>query len=257
MAGTRGHRGFSLAEVLLAVATLAIGMIFIGGTFVVGVHFATVSTERTIAAVVAKEAFAKVRIFGVDRDDPNLAVDRQRLYGLEIGPDSAPIDASEGSIRAPLTPGDFAYPSTRTASEKQYYWSALCRRMPSDPNHSLQVTVFVSRKIGAATMYEGPAGPVDWPVPMRVGVSGAVGEFVLTIEAGKEKRINDGYTIVEDSGGEIYRVVERGGAGLAANQIRLATDKPWTGGDVVWTVPPPISGGKGPCIGVYQKVIRF
>jgi len=227
MAGTRGHRGFSLAEVLLAVATLAIGMIFIGGTFVVGVHFATVSTERTIAAVVAKEAFAKVRIFGVDRDDPNLAVDR------------------------------FAYPSTRTASEKQYYWSALCRRMPSDPNHSLQVTVFVSRKIGAATMYEGPAGPVDWPVPMRVGVSGAVGEFVLTIEAGKEKRINDGYTIVEDSGGEIYRVVERGGAGLAANQIRLATDKPWTGGDVVWTVPPPISGGKGPCIGVYQKVIRF
>ena len=27
--------------------------------------------------------------------------------------------------------------------------------------------------------------------------------------------------------------------------------------EFVWVVPPPIQGGRNPCIGVYQKVIRF
>ena len=52
------NSGFSLTEVLLAVGTLAIGMIFISGTFLTGIYFATIATERTIAAVAANEAFA-------------------------------------------------------------------------------------------------------------------------------------------------------------------------------------------------------
>ena len=59
-------KGFSLTEVLLAVATLAIGMSFVGGTFLVGVHLSTVATERTIAAVAADEAFAKIQLYGLD-----------------------------------------------------------------------------------------------------------------------------------------------------------------------------------------------
>ena len=76
MRNTRQHRGFSLIEVLLAVGTLAIGMIFIGGTFLTGIYFATISTERTIAAVAADEAFAKIKLYGINLTDPNLVLDQ-------------------------------------------------------------------------------------------------------------------------------------------------------------------------------------
>ena len=64
---TDKHRqsGFSLTEVLLAIATLAIGMLFVGGTFMLGIHFSRVSTEHSIAPVVAEEAFAKMSLYGV------------------------------------------------------------------------------------------------------------------------------------------------------------------------------------------------
>lgn len=245
----RDYRGFSLTEVLMAVGTLAIGMVFISGTFLTGIHFSTIATERTIAAVVADEAFAKVRIYGIDFTDPNLTVDRQtRFESLSLG----------------LVPAvEFAYPSTRTSSEKHYYWSALCRPVSSDPDNRLvQVTVFISRKVGSSTMYPtGSTGAVPVlsprPVPVQVGVSGVIGDRVLTI-TGDMTFINDGYTIVENGTGDIYRVVERGADPAYPEQITLARDKlPWQGGDLVWVIPPPTGGGRYPFIGVYQRVIRF
>lgn len=243
MAKRRRYGGFSLVEVLMAVGTLAIGMIFIAGTFLVGIHLTTVSTERTIATVVANEAFAKVELFGVDMRDP--CVYEQKLFGYEVRAAFGPVDANE-----------FAYPSTRTLPDKQYFWSALCRLYPSDPNHDVQVTVFVSRKVGAATLYEGPGGPIDRPVVMPVAVAGDLGGNVLTITGDPRwtRWISAGCTIAEDSTGEIYRVVDNG-PGPA--EILLDPDKPWLGGNKVWVVPPPIGRGKGPCIAVYQKVIRF
>ena len=235
----RQYRGFSLTEVLLAVGTLAVGMVFISGTFLTGIHFSTIATERTIAAVVADEAFAKVRVYGIDLTDPNLTVSQQtRFESLSFIPGV-----------------EFAYPSTRTSAEKHYYWSALCRPVSSDPaNRLVQVTVFISRKMGSSTTYQGGAGR---PVPVQVDVSGAVGDRVITI-TGDIQLINDGYTIVENGTGSIYRVVERGADPALPEQITLARDKlPWQGGDSVWVIPPPIGGGRYPCIGVYQKVIRF
>ncbi|MCP4452964.1 MAG: prepilin-type N-terminal cleavage/methylation domain-containing protein, partial [Planctomycetes bacterium] len=49
MTDKRRQSGFSLTEVLLAIATLAIGMLFVGGTFVLGIHFSRLSTEQSIA----------------------------------------------------------------------------------------------------------------------------------------------------------------------------------------------------------------
>jgi len=110
----RPYKGFSLTEVLLAVGTLAIGMIFIAGTFLAGIHLTTIATERTVAAVVADEAFAKIRLYGLD---PNLAPNvLTRFEGLNNS----------------IGPHEFAYPST-AIGQKQYYWSALCRRVDPDP----------------------------------------------------------------------------------------------------------------------------
>jgi prepilin-type N-terminal cleavage/methylation domain-containing protein len=233
--------GFSLTEVLLAVGVLAIGMTFISGTFLAGIYLSTVSTERTIAAVVADEAFAKIRIFGLDPDDQNLSVDRLIQYE---------------ALNTAIPPDEFAYPSTKTSSDKQYYWSALCRSVDSNPaNRLIQVTVFVSRKIGQGTVYP---GGLDRPVPIEVEVSfvsGSSRDNTLTISnPGEQTYINDGYKIVNRTG-EIYRVVQRDPD--SPNTIIL--DRPWQGGltNSVWVVPPPLGGGRYPGIAIYQKVIRF
>lgn len=234
------YPGFSLAEVLLAVGTLAIGMIFISGTFLTGIYFSTIATERTIAAAVADEAFAKIRLYGIDPADSSLATDRL-----------VPFETLN-----PIADNEFAYPSTETAIDKQYYWSALCRSVRSDPtNRLVQVTVFVSRKIGSATTY--PGGAIR-PVPLEVGfsASGAGNQNQLTITTPDEQAyINAGCTIADNRTGLLYRVVQR--EADAPNVITL--DKPWYGQttDSVWVIPPPVGGGKYPCIAVYQKLISF
>lgn len=240
MKNKRQNKGFSLTEVLLAVGTLAIGMIFIGGTFLTGIHFATIATERTIAAVAADEAFSKIRLYGLNLTDPNLVVDQL-----------TPFEAL-----STIAAEEFAYPSITRLAEKQYYWSALCRHVGSDPaNRLVQVTVFVSRKVGNNTTYPGGA---LWPVPVKVGVStvtGAGNENKLTIDLTNEMFINGGSTIADNHTGQLYRVLERDPA--APNIIVL--DRAWLVGssDSVWVVPPPVGGGRYPCIAIYQKVIRF
>ena len=238
MGKKRQYRGFSLTEVLLAVGTLAVGMVFISGTFLTGIHFSTVATERSIAAVVADEAFAKIKVYGINFSDPNFVVNQQARF------DSISF----------IPPIEFAYPSTKTLNEKQYYWSALCRPVYlGQGNRFVQVTVFVCRKLGNTTTY--PSGAA-WPIPVQVGVSGAVGDRVITV-TGDITFINDGYTIVENGTGNIYRVVERAADPAHPEQITLAQDKFWQGGDSVWVIPPPVDGGKNPCIAVYQELISF
>jgi len=231
--------GFSLTEILLAVATLGIGMLFIAGTFLTGIHFSTISAEQTTAAVAADEAFAKIQLYGINLT--NLAADQLKPYE---------------ALRS-IDPNEFAYPSIdNDILPKQYYWSALCRRLDSSIDTRLvQVTIFVSRKVGSAASYRGGKG---WPIPMQVevGISGTVGSNSLTItEADKRTWINDGYTIVDNKTGQIYRVLERG-----ADQPNLVIlDRPWQGSPTgsVWVVPPPIGGGRNPTIAIYQKVMRL
>ncbi len=242
------NNGFSLTEVLLAVGIITVGMLFIAGVFPVGIHFTTIASERTIAAVVADEAFAKIRLYGVkDFNSP--------LW--PVPPWIACADFSNVSYRA-VDSNEFAYPSDPNIniSDKQYYWSALCRRVDPDPNSRLvQVTVFVSRKVGSGTVYEDRGMPIDWPVPALVGILSVPVPDTLQIEPGKEAFINDGYTIVDNQTGQIYRVLERDA--IVPNRIVL--DRNWLGGPTgdVWVISPPIGGGRYPCMAVYQRVIRF
>ena len=244
----------------MAVGTLAIGMIFIGGTFLVAIHFSAVSAERTTAVVVANEAFAKIKIFRVDPGDTACGVGWQTPFATLM---NLPPGSAVGTGTETIDPNELAYPSTFTLADKQYFWSALCRRDPNDPDNTLQVTVFVSRKVGAGTRYRDPLDPllsvIDRPAALAVGVSKISVDPaapVLAIDPGMETWIGPGYTIVEDSTGAIYRVV---GNGVGPDEINLDPAKPWpwSGSRVVWVVPPPIGRGKGPCIEVYQGEVRF
>jgi prepilin-type N-terminal cleavage/methylation domain-containing protein len=250
---THDERGFSLTEVLLAVGILAVGMLFIAGVFPVSIHFTTVAAERTIAATVADEAFAKIKLYGINFSDADLRYDAQALYE-----NIAPILISGA---------EFAYPSIPTTDPalKRYWWSAICRRVgPAD----IQVTVFVCRKAGASLTYLTTLNPVTYPpirpvaMPLEVTNTVSNDEIRITGATGNKWYVSDGCTLVDGLAGQIYRIIERYKS--PDNVIRL--DKPWQGGTVnlsVWVIPPPVTltglptGGRYPCIAVYQKVMRF
>jgi Tfp pilus assembly protein PilV len=231
------NSGFSLTETLLAVGTLAIGLLFVAGTFLAGIHFNTLATERTVAAVAADEAFAKIQLYWIHIADPNLATDKMKRFEAIIN----------------IDPNEFAYPSTEgNVIQKQYYWSALCRKVDSN-SRLVQLTVFVTRTAGDAKSYRGGAA---WPIPMQVNVSGTTSGNLLKIEdTTMQSWINDGFRIVDNKTGQIFRVLER----KADLPDTIVLDSPWqsTGPGSIWVVPPPIGSGRDLCVAIYQKVIRF
>jgi prepilin-type N-terminal cleavage/methylation domain-containing protein len=251
----KSRGGFSLAEVLMAMGILALGMVFIAGVFPAGVHYTIISTERTMAAVVADEAFAKIRLYGLDFNSTSL---------LTTTGCTDFMDASRVKFKNEhAAMGEFLYPSDPdiSSSNKKYCWSALCRRIPqvsSQSNENLvQVTVFVNRLTGAGTKYpEGGQGGL-WPMPVKVQLSNAVvNSKEVTINFDQKTYVAAGSTIAEDTTGRIYRVLSHD----ATTPEKINLDKPWqgpSGSGVVWVIPPPVGGGRYPCIGVFQKVILF
>jgi hypothetical protein len=258
----RRQYGFSLTETLMAVATLAIGMSFIAGTFLTGIYFSTVSTERTVAAVAADEAFAKVRLYGLDPNHASLKTDGFVPYEQLVA-----ISADE-----------LRYPSTGEAGQKQYSWSMLCRRM-GDDSRLVQCAIFICRQAGAGTMYWNRKSDAEWPQleasdlprPIRVTLARdaatADANEVLIKDAVPSDTtdelafVNDGSTLMNDKTGELYRVLER----YADRPDRIKLNRPWNdaaAGDPaadewVWVVPPAVSGGRNCVVAVYQKVLRL
>ncbi len=214
----------------MAIGTLAIGMSFVGGTFLVGVNLSAVATERTIAAATSDEAFTKIQLYGINFSSPDLSVNKQVLFTTL---NTIPIE-------------EFAYPSAAISADKQYYWSALCRPVSSiNTNRIIQVTVFICRKVGSSSAI---------PVPVEVPVSKVTEKTLSISQKAQQSFINAGSKIIANKTGKMYRVVERDS--VSGNIITLDTSWEESDTDSVWVVPP-IVAGKNPCIVVYQKEIRF
>ena len=240
---------------------MAIGMVFIAGIFPVAIYYSTLSSERTIAAVVAEEAFAKIRQQGIDFGE---------LYDDEC------VDFDDAlPINAEFEPWEYRYPSTGVEMPKQYCWSALCRLTETDsltnPRPLVQVTVFVCRKTAPSLKYPesgSSSSTIDWPQPFKVeDVSYGPEDNELRITDSTEKNyINDGSIIIDDRTGRIYRVLKRY-RGTEDDTVLLNKDwdrRDWddkvdqTGSNSprdVWVIPPPENGSRNPCIAVYQRVL--
>lgn len=260
MTEKRQQHGFSLTETLMALGTLAIGMTFIAGTFLTGMYFSTFSTERTIAAVAAEEAFAKVRLFGLDPNHPDLRTD-----GFTAYEDLVPLRVEEQR-----------YPSLDGEIDSQYSWAMICRRTAEDSD-LVQCVVFVSRETGGNSYWRRASGaswpqlePSDLPRPVRVNVfreMGTHGPAEIAIRdavpgdiVDERTFIRDSSILVDDATGQVFRVLER----VPGPPDRILLDREWIASDVtspaggwVWIIPPAASGGRNPGIAVYQKVLRF
>jgi len=149
----------------------------------------------------------------------------------------------------------------------------LCR-VTDDP-HLVQVTVFVSRKTNPGLMYpdapDGPediplSGKYDWPVPVLFPSGEDVLKLVSTnilfaFLPGLEGRfirtfIDTNATIMDDVTGQLYRVQQME---KDVDALIVVLDRPWQGPNQVkvWVVPRAIGGGRYPCIGIFQRIIRF
>ncbi len=146
---------------------------------------------------------------------------------------------------------------------KRYNWYAICRISDAnDLSGPVQVVVFVCRKSGASKKYYDPngTGTVSWPVPVKVKVlsGGGLKNNELEIDNYDERIfINDGCTIVDDTTGQFYRVLERYPYDYP-DDVKVLLDRDWEGtpGDV-WVVPPGVGGGRNPCIAIFSRQMDF
>ncbi len=232
----------------MAVGILTVGLLLVATMFPLGIHFTTISVERTMAAIVADEAFAKVQLRGLDivrlQSDsaPGMGCQYLRLY-----------------LNLPFDDSEFAYPSVDLASgNSQYYWSGICRKLVNDIDEtSVQVTIFVGRKKAVANTY----GSGNYPIFYTTNVTTAVAGFNEITTGSLGPFINPPTTIIEATTGRLYRVVKRDGTVLTLDRD-WETDMP-TSTDIRFLRPPDGVGGvttatgANPDVGVFQRIIKF
>jgi prepilin-type N-terminal cleavage/methylation domain-containing protein len=261
------QKGFSLIEVLMATGILAMGLMLVAMAFPVGVKLVSVSTERTIGAVAAGEAVAKIRLYGVKPfTDPNWPANS----------DSDPLTTVDNTCTnyeavcvTALPANERYYPSlVPMPEEKRYCWSILVRR--ADPaGNALQTTVLVCRMMGMGAKYydmDAPPNNKDhlWPVPVRVQVqkigAGNRQLKIMPVLTGSPEYnfFTEGCKIIEDTKGQICRVLELRDVDSDGNRDLILQDD-YTGPSpgYVWVVPPAVGSGRNPCIGVLQLDVTF
>ncbi len=243
------HTGFSLTEVLMAVGILAVGLLLVATMFPAAIYMTTVASERTMAAIIADEAFAKIQIYGIDGNTVNNDPCNCHDWGDEM------YKANK------IAESEFAYPSVDpNGGSSQYYWSALYRKTPgNDADKEYQITVFVARKTNPGLTYESGStakrsSSKTWPMPLEL-TAGSPSGNTITI-ATDAKLVNPPATIVDNKTGRLYSVVKRGEGGV---DTKITLDRDWedTGVSTIWLIPPPESGGKNAGVEAYQRIIKF
>ncbi len=279
MKSFKRHSGFSLIEVLMAAAILAIGFMLILGTFPVAVGLSVKATQSTIASVAGNDAFSKIQMYGIDFDKFNEDITYNIVYNGSD--DNSDLDKFDIGYANSL---EMYYPSYESIDRNdiKYSWSAIGRLL--DPNdYRVEVTVFVSHKIAQSTKYHRAnasdstlaSGTVRWPEPIKIAVSIGNRDDILDFDKPSEENlIIAGSTIIDDRTSRLYKVVDKF---EDAGSWHITLDRNWEynwcdkdgnwedasgnpftyGPRFVWAIPPGIGASKSPCVGVYQRIINL
>jgi prepilin-type N-terminal cleavage/methylation domain-containing protein len=249
------HSGFSLTEVLMAVGILSVGMMFIATMFPVGIYLTGVAAERTMAAIVADEAFAKIQLYGIDLSDPDLDKPTVNTW--------LDYEAIAGIAGHGIDPNEFSYPSVDPAAtgNRQYYWSARCKRLnPSDTEYL--VTVFIARKTSPNLTYKDGGDDGRRPKTILIQVEPGTEADELRLPPWvEEKNVNPPTTILDKDSARLYRVVDRKVDVVSGKSNVIKLDRNWDANtnppSNITLIPPPDTGGKNADVEVYQRIIRF
>lgn len=268
----RRQFGFSLIEAMLATGILGVGLVLIAMVFPVGIKLTSITTERTIGAIAADEAFAKIKLWGLPDAENWPVLPNQTSVGflrlLEAKNAGLP-----GWSDVDLSWKEFLYESNEDSNRQRvYHWSALCRKLS---DNEVQVTVFVTRKVAPNIQFRSSenlgAGPLPatnqpWPSPvtLRLGYEGNPKELkIVTLLWGDEYDFfSAGTVLVDDRSGKLYYVQEtqdRDGDGLRETLVLREPYVPPEAGDSFrfWVIPPGIGSPRNPVIAVRQKVMRL
>jgi len=246
-------QGFSLTEVLMAVGVLSIGIMLVATMFPVALYLTTVASEKTMAAIVADQAFAKMQLYGYV---PQAADgDGFVRYKFRMVDDEHKMD-----------PNEFIY-LVEGSGQPQYSWEALCRKLNSDVNDMrYSVKLFVSRKTAPNLKYiRDFAEPnrSDWPLPI-VAETEYQGQNRLKMKYGQGKYLNPppSTTIVDYNSGRLFRIVSREAGDIVI--LDRNWDRDINHPDEIWYVPSAVDPvdinepfGNNPDIEVFQRIIDF
>jgi prepilin-type N-terminal cleavage/methylation domain-containing protein len=244
------QNAFSLTEVLMAVGILSIGIMLIATMFPAAIYLTTVASEKTMASIVADEAFAKMRIYGIQ--------------GSSMDPTG--YDNYWWNMKNFIDPNEFIYPSLDgNGGKSQYSWAPLCKKLNDDSSDSRYlVKLYISRKTSPNQKFfthGGMTATSDMPIPITADVNVGADWDRLKVKWGAQDFINPppSTSIIDYGSGRIFRVIAREGL----NEIVL--DRKWDNDikdpNTVWFMPSSeMNGkpaGKNPDIDVFQKIIDF
>jgi hypothetical protein len=200
-------------------------MLFIGGAFVLGIHYAAYATEQTLGAAVAKEAVSVALLHGIYRPDL-LSSDRQLPYTQD----------HSGRV---ISDDDRLYPSISQlgVQQRQYYWQALCRSDPADP-YSVLLTIFVCRT---------PQDQTDLPDPVLIRLTN-FGKGLIPDQPGY---VYDGGLLVRDNDGLICRARRLSDQAKDLFVLKVGSHTEQVPGEY-WVIRPPKGKGRDPTLAVYQ-----
>jgi len=259
----RRQFGFSLIEVMLATGILGVGLVLIAMVFPVGIKLTSITTERTIGAIAADEAFAKIRLWGFPKAEnwPN----QTSVEFLQL------LNTLPGWSAVDLSWKEFLYESDEGSDRQRvYHWSALCRKLS---DNEVQVTVFVTRKVAPNIQFRSsenlgtgplPATNQPWPSPVTLPLryEGNPKELkIVTLLWGDEYDFfSAGTALVDDRSGRLYYVQEtqdKNGDGLRETLVLREPYVPPEAGDNFWfwVIPPGIGSPRNPVVTVRQAVL--
>ena len=269
--------GFSLAEILIAIFVLSIGLLMIASVFPVAAKWTAEDAQTSIAQVIAKNAVATIET----QCDTNLVLFETNNPGVLAGTAGyGPFCYSFGTPSPyPNTNPAPAASGAGTIPPGSYYWSAYI--MPATTSYAgsggvypgpqagnlYNVFVFVFNKGDLSnTFTAGGAGALPMqPVPQSLGppVSSYYPQLysgTLSSVIGTELPI--GSQGVDHNTGQVFRAIVDSSGNYSVTSVPPSTTSPnpyytAVGGDTVLFAPPANNQTASPLIYVYVTTVNL